>query len=116
MNLYARKPGIFTPTVIKRVEQYGAEAAVTLELALQLTAHRETAAHLQAAMESRTDIDIAVGIIIAQNRCTQAEAVKILQRASSHQNLKLRTLAERLVESVAAAPATTHSTRGRENL
>lgn len=110
VNLYAREPGAFTPAIIKRVEEFAAEAANTLQLALQLAAHRDSAANLQAAMESRTNIDIAVGIIIAQNRCTQEEAIGILRRASSHQNVKLRTLAEQLVQSVAATPATTHFT------
>jgi GAF domain-containing protein len=108
VNLYAREPGVFTLDVVDRVEQYAAEAAGTLQLALQLAAQKDTAANLQAAMESRTNIDIAVGIIIAQNRCSQDEAIDILRRASSHQNIKLRTLAEQLVQSVAAAPASTH--------
>jgi AmiR/NasT family two-component response regulator len=95
---------------VERVETYAAEAASTLQLALQLAAHRDAAANLQAAMESRTNIDIAVGIIIAQNRCTQEEAIDILRRASSHQNVKLRTLAEQLVQSVASTPARTHFT------
>jgi hypothetical protein len=37
-----------------------------------------------------------------------------LQRASSHRDLKLRILAERLVQSLAPAPATTHYTQGSE--
>jgi GAF domain-containing protein len=110
VNLYAREPGAFTPDIVERVETYAAEAASTLQLALQLAAHRDAAANLQAAMESRTNIDIAVGIIIAQNRCTQEEAIDILRRASSHQNVKLRTLAEQLVQSVASTPARTHFT------
>ncbi|WP_159801237.1 GAF and ANTAR domain-containing protein [Arthrobacter zhaoguopingii] len=110
VNLYAEAPGVFTADIVSQVEEYAAEAASTLELALQLAAHKDAAANLQAAMESRTNIDIAVGIIIAQNRCTQQEAIQILRRASSHQNVKLRVLAEQLVQSVATAPATTHFT------
>jgi GAF domain-containing protein len=110
VNLYAGEPGAFTPEIVERVEVFAAEAANTLRLALQLAEHRDAAANLRAAMESRTSIDIAVGIIIAQNRCTQKEAIQILRRASSHQNVKLRTLAEQLVRSVASTPATTHFT------
>jgi GAF domain-containing protein len=110
VNLYAREPQAFSPDIVKTVEEFAAEAASTLQLALQLATYRDAAANLQSAMESRTNIDIAVGIIIAQNRCTQEEAIQILRRASSHQNVKLRTLAEQLVQSVAAAPATTHFT------
>lgn len=59
-------------------------------------------------MESRTTIDIAVGVIMAQNRCDQVEAFSILTRASNSQNVKLRVLAEQLVESLADGLPTTH--------
>ncbi|MBG6216013.1 AmiR/NasT family two-component response regulator [Arthrobacter sp. CAN_A6] len=59
-------------------------------------------------MESRTNIDIAVGIVVAQNRCTPQEAIEILQRASNGQNIKLRALAEQLVASIGTTPAKTH--------
>ncbi|WP_026531987.1 GAF and ANTAR domain-containing protein [Arthrobacter sp. H41] len=108
VNLYAREPGAFTPSVIDRVETYAAEIALTLQLALRLAAHERASTHLKAAMESRTNIDIAVGIVVAQNRCTPEEAIEILQRASNGQNIKLRALAEQLVTSIGTTPATTH--------
>ncbi|MHA7278102.1 GAF and ANTAR domain-containing protein [Arthrobacter sp. Hz1] len=110
LNLYSRKPGIFTPNIIERFEQYAGEAASSLELALKLASYRDAAADLHAAMESRTNIDMAVGIIIAQNHYTQAEAVQVLRRAARHQQIKLRALAERIVQSINLVPATTHFT------
>ncbi|MHA7155350.1 GAF and ANTAR domain-containing protein [Arthrobacter sp. TMN-50] len=110
LNLYSRKPGVFTPNVVERFEQYTGEAASSLELALKLAFYQDAAADLHAALESRTNIDMAVGIIIAQNHCTQAEAVQILRRAARHQQIKLRALAERIVQSINSAPATTHFT------
>ncbi|WP_026531614.1 GAF and ANTAR domain-containing protein [Arthrobacter sp. H41] len=108
VNLYARKPNAFTPPIIERVESYAAEISLTLQLALRLAAHERASTHLKAAMESRTNIDIAVGIVVAQNRCTPDEAIGILQRASNGQNIKLRALAEQLVTSIGTTPATTH--------
>ena len=58
-------------------------------------------------MESRTDIDLAVGILMGRNRCSQEEAVQILKTASNHRNVKLRDLATDLVASVSSAPPTT---------
>ena len=44
---------------------------------------------------------------MGQNRCSQAEAMSILTKASSSRNQKLRLVAEKLVESfVPEAPAT----------
>ncbi|MBG6185451.1 GAF domain-containing protein [Arthrobacter sp. CAN_A214] len=108
VNLYAREPHVFTPRTIERIESYVAEASLTLQLALRLSDHEKTSAHLRAAMESRTNIDIAVGIVVAQNRCNPTEAIRILQRASNGQNIKLRTLAEQLVTSVGTTRAETH--------
>jgi AmiR/NasT family two-component response regulator len=38
-------------------------------------------------MASRTTIDLAVGIIMARRRCTQAEAFEVLRTASSRGNV-----------------------------
>ncbi|MCC3289757.1 GAF and ANTAR domain-containing protein [Arthrobacter sp. zg-Y1110] len=108
LNLYGKSTGIFTDDFVHAVEDYAAEAAVTLQVAVQIANHKEVSDDLRKAMESRTAIDIAVGIVAGQNRCSQGEAFGILRRASSHQNIKLRELAERLVESVTAAKVATH--------
>jgi AmiR/NasT family two-component response regulator len=59
-------------------------------------------------MESRTAIDLAAGIIMGQNRCSQAEAMAILTKASSSRNQKLRVVAEKIVESFAPEAPATH--------
>lgn len=108
VNLYAREPGAFTPEVVGQVQEYAAEASSALRLALQMSKYQDAAANLKSAMESRTNIDIAVGIIIAQNRCTQLEAIEILREASSHRNVKLRVVAESIVRSATSTAAETH--------
>ncbi|MCQ1999986.1 GAF and ANTAR domain-containing protein [Arthrobacter zhaoxinii] len=108
LNLYGRSTGIFTDDFVRAVEDYAAEAAVTLQVAVMIANHQDVSDNLHKAMESRTAIDVAVGIVAGQNRCSQEEAFAILSRASSHQNIKLRALAERLVESVTAAKVATH--------
>jgi len=60
--------------------------------------------NLLAAMESRTVIDMAVGAIMAQNRCSQDAALKILRIASSSRNVKLRDVAAHVVTSVGKDP------------
>lgn len=75
---------------------------------MRVGAHADRARNLEAALKSRTDIDLAAGIIMGQNRCTQQEAIEILSRASSQQNVKLRLIAERIVRDVSGVTATTH--------
>ena len=60
-------------------------------------------------MKSRTTIDLAAGVIMAQNRCSQATAMAILKNASSARNVKLRDVAATVVASVSSdATVTTH--------
>ena len=55
-------------------------------------------------------LDLAIGIIIAQNRCTQDEAAAILKRASNTRNVKLRHLAQEIVVHASGGTPTTHFT------
>ncbi|XPE05192.1 ANTAR domain-containing protein [Arthrobacter sp. N1] len=63
---------------------------------------------LETAMQNRTIIDVAAGIIMGQNRCSQDEAMTILKMASSSRNQKLSAVAAAVVESVTQAPVATH--------
>jgi AmiR/NasT family two-component response regulator len=55
-------------------------------------------------MKSRTAIDIAVGVIMAQNRCSQAAAMEILRKASNSRNIKLRDVAAGVIQSISPDP------------
>jgi AmiR/NasT family two-component response regulator len=59
-------------------------------------------------MESRTSIDLACGVIMGQNRCSQAEAMAILTKVSSNRNQKLRVVAEDLLATLAGGEVRTH--------
>lgn len=108
LDFYATKPNVFTPEIVRLAEEYALHAARALQLSVRVAASTEKAAHLQAAMEARTVIDLAVGIIIAQNRCSQDKAIEILKNAASNQNVKMRVLAQQLVTSVATQAPSTH--------
>jgi AmiR/NasT family two-component response regulator len=51
---------------------------------------------------------MAIGIVMAQNRCDQETAVRILTDASSNGNVKLRDIATSLVQSVGGTGTRTH--------
>lgn len=104
LNLYARRPHAFTAEDIEKAEAYAGEASKALRLAVRIAQLTDDRANLVAAMESRTTIDIAVGTIMAQNRCSQESAMKILRIASSSRNMKLRDVAAAVVASVADDP------------
>lgn len=107
VNIYSEVAHDFTPEMIETLELETKLVADALRLAVRLASQRESERDLRAAMESRTVIDLAVGVIMGQNRCSQDEAVGILKTASNHRNVKLRELAEELISSVSEMPART---------
>ncbi|MGO4230086.1 GAF and ANTAR domain-containing protein [Arthrobacter sp. YAF34] len=104
LNLYSTRSHGFTSEDISMVETYSYHASKALRLAVRISQLVETKAHLIAAMESRTTIDLATGAIMAQNRCGQDTAIKILKIASSTRNVKLRDIAASVVGSISHDP------------
>ena len=98
INLYAPEPDAFTGEPLKRAKLFGEELARTLPTALRLTEQAQLAAQLQEALASRSTIDQALGVLMAQNRCDRDVAFGILRRASQHRNLKLREVAAAVIE------------------
>jgi GAF domain-containing protein len=66
---------------------------------------RTLAEGLSRAIESRSVIEQAKGILMSQNRCGPDEAFAILTRASQNRNVKLRDLAAQVVASVTSQEA-----------
>ncbi|HXD29276.1 MAG TPA: GAF and ANTAR domain-containing protein [Arthrobacter sp.] len=108
MNLYSEQEGDFVDDARVQAESFAAQASQGFAVALRLAGDRESVADLKAAMASRTAIDLAVGIIMGQNHCTQEEAFGILRSASNSRNIKLRDLASSIVQSTGGNAASTH--------
>lgn len=104
INLYSDAPGKFDDDDVTRVTAFADEATRSLRLAVRIALHSEMSADLKAAMDSRTVIDMAVGIVMGQNRCSQEEAFEFLKKASSNRNVKLREVAGQLVAGVGKTP------------
>lgn len=100
MSLYSTKPLGFSGPDITAAEAFADSAAKSLRLALRIAHLRHARNDLTAAMQSRSTIDTAVGIVMAQNRCSRDAAFKVLTRASNTRNVKLRDLAAQVIASV----------------
>lgn len=99
-NLYSRRPHGFSDLDILTAENFVANASRSLQLALSMARLRGVDEDLVAAMQSRTIIDMAVGLVMAQNGSSHDEAVRILARASNSRNINLRDVASTVVGSV----------------
>lgn len=106
--LYSHRTSRFEGRVLKAAEDFVGQTSLALRLAVRFAHYSETAAHLRATLESRTVIDMAVGIIMAQNRCSQQEAFELLKAASSTRNSKLHDVAAAVVNALGQGPARTH--------
>ena len=83
------------------VDGFATHAAAGLTLMLRHVAMVKTSEQLEQALLSRTIIDQALGILMAQQHCTAAEAFALLRAHSQNTNRKVRDVATDLVTRVA---------------
>jgi GAF domain-containing protein len=100
LNLYSGRNDDFSGGDIAMVEAFASQAASALRLVLRITQLSEAKADLSTALHSRTVIDMAIGAIMAENRCTRDTAFRILTKASSTRNIKLREVAASVIASI----------------
>ncbi|MCC3282291.1 MULTISPECIES: GAF and ANTAR domain-containing protein [Arthrobacter] len=103
---YSPRQHLFQPAMLRTAERIAAEASGTLCLALRIDGQMHRARNLQAALESRTVVDLAVGIIMGQNGCSQQAAVEILRSVSNTRNVKIRSVAAGVVAAVSERVST----------
>jgi AmiR/NasT family two-component response regulator len=65
----------------------------------------QTSVQLEEALSSRSVIDQALGILMAQQRCTADEALALLRSHSQNTNRRVRDVAAGLIQRVSGAPA-----------
>ncbi len=89
LNLYSEEPGAFQS--FAAVSQlFAHQSAVALAYARHVD-------NLENAIRSRQLIGQAVGIVMERHRLDDARAFAFLTRLSSHENVKLRDIAQRIV-------------------
>ncbi|MBT2585420.1 ANTAR domain-containing protein [Arthrobacter sp. ISL-95] len=60
-------------------QAYSTRASKSVRVGKRLNQLAETEKNLLATLETRATIDLAAGAIMAQNRCSQEAAMKIMQ-------------------------------------
>lgn len=106
--LYSGRANRFEGRTRIIAEDFVRQTSMALDLAVRLARYSEAAADLRATLETRTVIDMAVGIIMAQNRCSQTDAFEILKTASSTRNVKLREVARTVVDNLGQGSVQTY--------
>jgi hypothetical protein len=109
LNLYARSPAAFDEQSRTVALIYATHATIALEFARLET-------DLRAAVDTRQSIGQAVGIVMERHQIAAQQAFELLVRTSQRLNIKLRELAEVVVDSGIDPANTTELARlaGRE--
>jgi GAF domain-containing protein len=103
-NLYARAPGAFDEAAQADAAMFATQASVVLSNARAYWAAFDMAVGLEQAIRSRAIIEQAKGKIMATTGVTADEAFELLVRASQRENVKLREVARRIVETKNVTP------------
>ena len=98
INAYAKSRDAFAERAVRLGSQFARPAAVSVYNAQLLANAQERTMRLQRALDSRSVIDQAVGILRSRSGGTADEAFARLTHMSQTENVKLSAVAERLVE------------------
>ncbi|MFE4226941.1 ANTAR domain-containing protein [Arthrobacter sp. NPDC056886] len=101
LSFYAPHGSGFTDGEILTAENAARQVSRPLRLSLRIGRLRDARDDLASAMKSRTVIDMAIGVVMAQNRCPPDEAFTLLRKASNARNIKLREVAASIVAAIA---------------
>ena len=109
LNLYARLPRAYGATDRATGVIFATHAGIALA-AVEARTEAHRVEHLEQALSSRELIGQAQGILMERERITPDQAFDVLRRASQHLNVKLREVAQLLVDT-GERPATGADTR-----
>ncbi len=99
LNLYARYPHAFGVIDRGKAALLAAAADLAFSSAQSLEIEERRTSTLQAALATREIIGQAEGILMERERINSDQAFDVLRRASQHLNMKLRDVAQDLVDT-----------------
>jgi GAF domain-containing protein len=99
VNLYARLPVAFGVVDRAKAAILASLAGLALTVAQSHDDEERRILNFQAALTSREIIGEALGILMERERISADQAFDILRRASQHLNIKLREVAQNLVDT-----------------
>ncbi len=100
-NLYSNKPDRFDTMEAALLALFTNSALAAVANSQRYARTRKLAEDLQAALDSRSTIDHAIGILMARSSTTAEQAWAELSRQSQNGNIKVRELASKIVRETA---------------
>ncbi|WP_024803278.1 GAF and ANTAR domain-containing protein [Nocardia sp. BMG51109] len=100
LNLYSTQLEAFDSAALQAISLTTQHTAVLLGTAISSARQTELTAQLRAALASRSIIDQALGITMAQRHCDRDAAFEVLRDTSQRNNVKLVSVAADLIRAV----------------
>jgi GAF domain-containing protein len=102
LNLYSPTVGTFDdPADVGRAATLAVLAGLVVSLAERRAEREQVIGQLREALSSRSAIDQAVGVLMAQRHCAAERAMELLRQESQRSNRKVRDLAAEILAGVA---------------
>ncbi len=99
LSLYASRPDAFGPIDMGQAAIFGTHARLALAERREHNHQEATGTQLRQALMIREVIGQAQGILMERDRISARQAFEVLRQASQHLNLKLRDVAQALVDT-----------------
>jgi GAF domain-containing protein len=105
LNIYGfDKPDMFSEAEQHQYQLFAVQAAGALRLATRQAKDAVLMSQLEEALNSRSVIDQALGLLIGRHHLTASEAFDLLRRQSQNSHRKLRDVATDLVTKASGEP------------
>ncbi len=106
LNLYSRSPASFSDESQIVGKVFATQAATAILNAYVYASALKVVDQLKEAMKTREVIGEAKGIVMAQEDVNEEEAFEMLKRISQNTNVKLREIAQKIVDTLKKSPPT----------
>ena len=105
LNLYSREPDPWQAQLLTAADSYAQLLASGVRLRFEMADLEETTSGLYRNLPDSAVVERAVGAVMSNNRCSDEEALGILETASANSGITLREVAEGILRALTATTA-----------
>ncbi|AFU00020.1 GAF and ANTAR domain-containing protein [Nocardia brasiliensis] len=109
LSLYSNHVHTFTAQLRQDAALTAAHIGVLFAVGIEAARQAALTDQLRAALASRSAIDQALGVLMAERRCTRDAAFTVLRELSQRRNIRVAELAVEIIEAITGrAPGPVH--------
>lgn len=97
LNLYSRR-GPFDESAVSIASVLAAQVAIAVSRSPEYAAARATVEQAQRDVDDRADVDVATGLLMANQGCSAEQAEGLLRQAADHETRPILEIAHRIID------------------